>query len=197
MERSVRGESWSPLAKAAHWLAAALVLSLFVLAWIFIWLQASPLKVLLVTLHQSAGAIVFLLGIFRILARIDGGFPALPESVRRPERFLARLVQVALYAALIVVPLSGWLFANASGEAASFLGLFDLPHLWGKDIPVRDFVWTFHKDGQYVVLMLLGLHIAGALRHHFLERDDVLRRMLPGGAARPEQAAPAPARQRA
>ena len=92
---------------------------------------------------------------------------------------LGRALAASAVYVVLVVPITGWMFANASGDEASFFGLLNLPHLAEKDIPLRDFVFMLHKDGQYIVLGLLTLHVAGALRHHFLKRDDVLRRMLP------------------
>ncbi len=176
-------DTYGPLAKAIHWLVAALVTTMFVLAWIFLFTPKGRTHDLLVALHQSVGAVVLVLMLGRIIARLRNGFPGFPPSVTGLERGLARTVQILLYAALVIVPVSGWIFTNADGADASFFGLFNLPHLVGKDFAVRDFVWFFHKNGQYAVLVLLSLHIAGALRHHFLKKDDLLRRMLPGKAA--------------
>jgi cytochrome b561 len=180
MPVSHRPDSYGPLAKTAHWLVAALVAVMFVLAWTFLLTPKGARHDQLVALHQSVGAIVLVVMLGRIVGRIRVRFPALPPSVTPAERYLARLVQISLYAALVIVPVSGWIFTNANGDEASFFGLFNLPHLSDKDFAVRDFVWMFHKNGQYAILALLALHAAGALRHHFIKKDDVLRRMLPG-----------------
>jgi cytochrome b561 len=180
MPVSHRPDTYGPLAKAVHWLVAALVVAMFVLAWTFLYTPKGQTHDRLVALHQSVGAIVLVLMLGRIVGRIFSRFPAFPSSVTWVERGLARAVQILLYAALVIVPVTGWIFTNADGDEASFFGLFALPRLVEKDFAVRDSVWFFHKNGQYAILVLLALHVAGALRHHFLKKDDVLRRMLPG-----------------
>jgi cytochrome b561 len=180
MPVSHRPDTYGPVAKATHWLVAGLVAAMFILAWTFLYTPKGQTHDVLVTLHQSVGAVVLALMLGRIVGRVVSGFPAFPASVTWVERCLARTVQGLLYAALVIVPVTGWIFTNADGDEASFFGLFALPRLVGKDFAVRDSVWYFHKNGQYAILVLLALHIAGALRHHFLKKDDVLRRMLPG-----------------
>jgi cytochrome b561 len=183
MPASPYPDTYGPLAKAVHWTVAALVAVMFALAWIFLYMPKGKVHDLLVALHQSVGAVVLVLMLGRIVSRIFSGFPPFPSSVTWLERGLARTVEILLYAALIVVPVSGWIFTNADGAEAAFFGLFTLPRLADKDFAVRDFVWFFHKNGQYAILVLLGLHITGALRHHFLKKDQVLRRMLPATTA--------------
>ena len=183
MPVSPRPDAYGPLAKAVHWTVAALVAVMFIVAWTFLFTPKGKTHDLLVALHQSVGTIVLVLMLGRIVGRIAAGFPAFPSSVTWLERGLARTVELLLYAALIIVPVSGWIFTNADGGDAAFFGLFTLPRLVDKDFAVRDFVWFFHKNGQYAILVLLGLHVAGALRHHFLKKDEVLRRMLPATTA--------------
>jgi cytochrome b561 len=87
----------------------------------------------------------------------------------------------AFYVLLIVLPLSGWLLASAGGDAVSFLGWFDVPALpvpGGKES--KEFIVEAHELLGDAVLVLAGLHALAGLKHHFIDRDDVMRRMLPG-----------------
>jgi cytochrome b561 len=179
MELTDRPDAFGPLTKLIHWLVAGLVVLLFSIAWIFIYVPKGATHDFLVTIHQSLGVIALTLGVIRVLRRMVTPFPAFPAEMPPFERALARAVQVMLYGALIVIPCAGWLFANADGATVTFFGLFALPQLQPKDFAVRDFVWNFHKEGGYVILGLLALHVAGALRHHFIKRDGLLRGMLP------------------
>ncbi|MBV9555821.1 MAG: cytochrome b [Pseudolabrys sp.] len=173
---------YGALAKAAHWGTACLIVAMFALAWTFVRMDEGAGKAVLVTVHESIGIIILLIALGRILGRWMTPFPAFSSTVTPLERYLARTVQLSLYAALLLVPLSGWVFANAFGDAVSFFGMFMVPQLAEKDIPLRNLAWMVHQNGGYVILGLVALHVAGALRHHFLKRDDVLRRMLPSRA---------------
>src|ERR1700722_18819007 len=113
MPGSHRPDTYGPLTKTAHWLVAALVAAMFVLAWTFLYTPKGKTHDLLVALHQSVGAIVLLVVLGRIVGRIRAGFPAFPPSVTMIERVLARTVQILLYAALVIVPVAGWIFTNA------------------------------------------------------------------------------------
>jgi cytochrome b561 len=166
--------------KAVHWLTAALVVAMFAIAWTLIrFPDGAVIKEQLTVVHETLGLILLAITIGRVLSRLVRGFPALPGSVSRAERWLARTVETALYLCLLGLPVSGWVFANAFGNEVEFLGFLRMPRLAIKDIPVRDFAFYTHVYVGYLLLTLLALHVAGALRHHFVRRDEVLSRMLP------------------
>jgi cytochrome b561 len=171
--------------KGLHWLIAALVLAMFVLAFTFINMEEGAAQKSLVAVHQSIGLVVLALALYRLYWRSRDPRPPLPASMALPERALARGVQAFLYAALLVLPVSGYVFQNAFGDEVTFFGL-TMPHLVAKDREVRNTAWFFHQWTAYLVLAALALHVAGALYHHYVRRDEVLRRMLPGGEASPD-----------
>ena len=135
---------------------------------------------LLPTLHASAGFLLLALVIYRLIWRWINPPPPLPEGIRRGERMMAKLSHIALYAAMILLPLSGW-FAftehvrRSLGVApASLFGVTKIPLL-------PDFGINFHfidKWGGKAVLALIAIHVLAALKHHFYDRDDVLRRIM-------------------
>ena len=135
---------------------------------------------LLPTLHASAGFLLLALVIYRLIWRWINPPPPLPEGIRRGERMMAKLSHIALYAAMILLPLSGW-FAftehvrRSLGVApASLFGVTKIPLL-------PDFGINFHfihKWGGKAVLALVAIHVLAALKHHFYDRDNVLRRMM-------------------
>ena len=93
-------------------------------------------------------------------------------------RIAAWLTHAALYAALLALPLLGWALSDAAGKPPHLFGLA-LPALVAEDDDLADRLLAWHQDLAWVLLALVSLHIAAALWHHFIRRDDVLRAMWP------------------
>lgn len=135
-----------------------------------------------IPLHKSIGLSVLALTLARIGWRLTHRPPRLPVELPAWERAAARASHVAFYALLLLLPLSGWAMGSAGREArypTRWFGLFDVPHL-----PVSAQTAAL-GDGAHTVLgyamaVLVVLHVAAALRHHFVLRNAVLGRMLPG-----------------
>jgi cytochrome b561 len=137
-------------------------------------------------LHNSIGLTIFALALLRVLWRLVELPPSLPQTMKSYERTLARTTHFAFYALLFALPLTGWALATADQQAISFFGLFDLPQLRiGAQLPIEggtlteDQLEEIHEVLFNVLLGLAVLHIAAALKHHFFDRDNVLRAMLP------------------
>ena len=106
--------------------------------------------------------------------------PALPEAMPRWERFLARFVQHSLYLFLFAMPLSGWLMATASNKIPVYFGWFSVP--FPGILPDEALAHWMSEAHYYIAFILLGLialHTAGALKHRFIDKDDVLNSMMP------------------
>jgi len=86
---------------------------------------------------------------------------------------------VALYLLMFALPLSGWVYSSSTGYPTVYLGLLQLPDLVGKDKELGDMLKEVHELLNFALLGLVIAHVAGALKHHFIERDDILARMLP------------------
>ncbi|MBL8484080.1 MAG: cytochrome b, partial [Rhodocyclaceae bacterium] len=105
--------------------------------------------------------------------------PALPDSMPVWQQRGAEAVHVVLYLLLFLIPISGWLMSSAKGVQTVWFGLLPLPDLLDKDKPMGDFLQAVHASLNYGLMALLVMHAGAALKHHFIDRDDVLTRMLP------------------
>ncbi|WNO53194.1 cytochrome b [Stakelama saccharophila] len=179
---TVRRDRYSRGAIFFHWTIALMVLFNLVVG-IF---HESLLEGLgLMPIHFAVGITVLVLSIGRWIWRLNHPAPRLPPGVPLAERAMAKTVQAIFYALIILMPLSGWMMMSGGPKphAVSWFGLFDLPILpVGKTMGGASH--EFHEIFGYAMAALVALHIAGALRHHFLLRDSVLRRMLGGSGLR-------------
>lgn len=165
--------TYHPLTKVLHWLVAILVVTLLIVGFLL-----EDLPSVAYTLHKSFGLIVLVLMLTRLFWIHHVGRPALPESTPVWEWFFARAVQYSFYLVLIAMPMVGWIMATASGHAPQFLGLFPLPFPGiSEDKVLADWMKEAHELLAWVIIGLLFFHIAGALKHHFWNKDDVLRKM--------------------
>lgn len=131
------------------------------------------------TWHFMLGMLIFVLVWLRIAARLSGPTPAIrPEPVAW-QQLSAKLLHLALYALMIVMPLTGWLLLSASGKVIPFFGL-ELPPLIGENKEFAKQLKEVHELVGTMGYYLIGLHAAAALYHHYVKRDDTLTRMLPG-----------------
>ena len=126
--------------------------------------------------HKTAGVLVLGLMILRLVLRLRLGAPAPVTSLTTMERTLSTGVQLLLYALLLALPVLGWLASAAGGYPVQFFE-WNLPGLIGKDKALSEILFTLHGLAALAVMLLLGLHIAGALRHWLIKRDGVMRRM--------------------
>ena len=174
---------YSAVSLTLHWLIAALIVVQILLINAH---EAADQDRLFIGLHKAVGLSILVLTLLRLGWRV--GNPALPFPTEMPrwERWLARGVQTLFYVALIVIPMTGWLASSASGREISFFGLFNWPLLpvgGGRDA-ARGFMEA-HGLAVKGLYVLIVLHVAGALKHHFINRDNVLHRMIPFIPRRP------------
>lgn len=142
-------------------------------------------------LHKSVGVTLFALVLLRVALRLVLPSPSLPERMRAPERLAARGAHIMLYGLMLGLPISGWLLASTStlGLPTVVFGLFELPHPLGPDAGQETLFGTLHWLGGWALIATAGLHVAAALKHRFVDHDNVLRAMLPrlrGGKERIE-----------
>ncbi|GGE08956.1 cytochrome b [Aureimonas endophytica] len=177
-----RGETVRPLPAAIrrfHWLTVLLLAAMFALAWSFDWLGASDLGAALVDWHRSIGIALFALVLLRLLWRATHRIDPVPGGAPRWERALAALVQGGLYLGLLVMPVLGWTASALSGDTIRLFG-FALPDVLPMDEDLSDRLFALHGTLAWLLLGLVALHVAGALRHHFVKRDGLLNRMRIG-----------------
>ena len=135
------------------------------------------------SLHVSIGSTILVLSLIRLAWRLFNPPPAYPLGMAPWERMAAKATHLFFYVLLIGLPLTGWLatpkFLREEGPMAGLMlfGAFPLPGAPSLGLPMKD----FHEIGANLGIALLALHVLAALKHHFITRDDVLRRMLPFG----------------
>ncbi len=133
--------------------------------------------------HKSIGMTVLLLSVIRLVWRFTHRPPPLPATVKRWEKGLAHTVHWLLYALMILIPLSGWVFTSASPKRypLTFFGLFPLPMFpVAQDKQVSHMVAERHEQLAWLMIALLVLHLGAALKHRFVDRDRTLNRIAPG-----------------
>jgi cytochrome b561 len=177
-----------------HWLSALAVATAFAVAWTRATLDDPGPRATLMSLHQCVGLVVLALLLARVGVRL-ATFRAMPASrLPRLMRWAATATHLALYALLLAQPLLGWALTNAHGHDVSLPGLPPLPALVATDPDLADTLDSWHAGVAWVLASAIAMHVAAALFHHFVRRDDVLRTMLPlagPGAQRPPEVRPA------
>jgi len=172
-------DRWGSVSLGLHWLTFLLVLGMAGVGLLMTELPTGPFKIQVYALHKSVGLTVFALTLLRMVWRLVAGVPAPVSGSPRWQDALAKLMHGALYALLLAMPLSGWLFNSAAGFPLRWFGLFGLPKLAGYDPPLKEFARDLHGTLFYVLAMLVLIHAAAALYHHYRLRDRTLARMLP------------------
>ena len=151
----------------------------------------------LVQLHKSIGLTILALALARLIWRLFDPPPLLPETMPRWERWLAKLSHILLYGLAILMPLTGWAVVSSSslGLPTIWFGLFEWPHIpFLADLPraekaqLRPQFFQAHELLGDIFLYLVAVHVLAALKHHFIDKDSVLKRMLPGTNVKPSEA---------
>ena len=171
--------SYTKTAKALHWLMAALLFGLLALGFYMHDLPLSPEKLKLYSWHKWAGVTAFLLVAFRLLWRFTHRPPALPDSMPKIMQFAAHAGHLMLYGLMIAIPLTGWLMSSAKGFQTVWFGVLPIPDLLDKDKALGDLLAMVHQWLNLAFVAVLAGHIAAALKHKFIDKDDILDRMLP------------------
>lgn len=169
-------EKYNRGARAFHW-----AIAIFIIINLAVGLLHEPLEktVNLIPLHKALGLTVLVLTLGRIGWRLAWTKPPLPGSVTPFERAAASATHFLLYVLMLAMPLTGWIFSSAGKFPLSFFGLFDWPKLpVTKENPIVGVSHEGHEVLGWVMLALVVLHVAAALRHQFVLRDGILRRML-------------------
>ena len=165
--------------KFFHWTIAALLLVQIPLAWYMIELPLGPDKLGKYVLHKSMGMLLFTLAVSRLVWALISQRPALPASIPRWEKLVAKLSQALLYILVILMPVTGWLMSSAANVPVVIFGLIRLPNLVEPDKTFMEGMQSAHEIQSILLLILIGGHLLAALKHHFLSRNDILRSMLP------------------
>ncbi|HXE50248.1 MAG TPA: cytochrome b [Ramlibacter sp.] len=172
---------YGAVAIGLHWLMAIVLTVLVVMG---LYMASLPdvgfdtRKIVLILYHKQIGMFALALALLRLGWRVGHVLPALVETLPDWQQVAARLVHLCLYAVMFALPVTGWLMSSAAGFTVSLLGLFDLPDLVVKDDFLFQAFVQAHKWLSYALIALTVVHAGAALMHHFVNKDETLRKML-------------------
>ena len=166
-------------AKTLHWLMAILFFGLLALGFYMHDLPLSPEKLQLYSWHKWAGVTAFLLVLFRLFWRITHRPPALPASMPHLMQFAAHAGHFLLYVLMVAIPLSGWLMSSADGFQTVWFGVLPIPDLLDKNKELGRLLQTIHMALNLLFVTVIVGHVGAALKHHLIDKDHIVKRMLP------------------
>ena len=169
---------YSRTAIGLHWLIALLIFSAFPLGVYMHDLPFSPGRLKLYSYHKWLGVTVFLLALARLLWRLKHPAPP-PAGLPAWQRIAATAMHHLLYVLIVLVPVSGWLMSSAKGFQTVYLGIAPIPDLLAKNKELGELLTTVHKALNFILAVLVITHLTAALKHYFVDRDEVLGRMIP------------------
>lgn len=164
-----------------HWLIAVLIVLNYAAAWVAEDMPKEA-KMQVMGNHKTIGITILLLTVLRIVWRLMHKAPPLVETLKAWEAALARVTHLALYFLMLAVPVAGWGLHSAFSQGApvGMFGLFGFPALpVGSDKPTIGMFHELHEVFATLMLVLVVVHVAAALKHHFKDKDGTLRRMVP------------------
>lgn len=163
-----------------HWLVFLMMSGSLIMGFYMGDLPKGPEKLQFISWHKWAGVTLFMVVLMRLTWRLLNKPPALPSSMPVWQVKAANASHLALYLLMLIMPLSGWLMSSAKGYTTVWFGVLPLPDLIGKNPDLGKTLAEVHEILAYLIIGLVGVHAAAAIKHHFVDRDDVLARMLPG-----------------
>ena len=180
------GSRYTALAVVLHWLLALAIVGMFVVGVYMADLPFSPLRLKLYNWHKWAGMTFLALTVLRLVWRITHRPPALSQSITlaMPTWQLRayHATHHLLYLLFFAVPLIGWAYSSAAGYPIVWFGVIALPDFVPVNKELAALIKPLHGLSAFALVGLAGLHIAAALKHHWIDRDGLMSRMLPGGA---------------
>ncbi len=170
---------WSLSSRVLHWLSAFFIFGLFILGvWMRTldyynpWYQQAP------DLHKSFGILLISIMIVRLVLRFFTPPPPHLDTHKPWEINIAKVVHWALYLGVILILITGYLIATSENRPIEVFETFNIPVLIQAFDEQEDIAGFIHEWAAYTLMAFVGLHMAGALKHHFIDKDKTLKRML-------------------
>lgn len=170
---------YTRVAISLHWLIALLIFAGWGLGIYMSDLPLSPAKLRYYSWHKWMGVTTFMLVMLRAGWLATHPAPRLPPAMPPWQTRTARITHFVLYLLMFLLPLSGWLMSSAKGFQTVYFGVLPIPDLIGKDKVIGDVLTVVHQTLAFSLAALVGLHVAAALKHQFLDRDGLMGRMIP------------------
>ncbi len=168
-----------------HWVLAIALVGMFGMGLYMADLPFSPQRLKLYNWHKWAGVTVLALSTLRLLWRLTHRPPALPQAVTLSmpgwQMRAYHATHGLMYALFFIVPLVGWAYSSAAGFPIVWFGVLALPDFVSADKALAELIKPFHQISAFALAALVVLHVGAALKHHWIDKDGLLNRMLPGG----------------
>ncbi len=170
-------EKYGVISKAFHWVVGVTIIGMIAFGFLMGGYEP-PFKYELYDIHKSIGATLILLAVLRIIWRIRDVRVPLVAGLNKGQKLAAKGGHYTLYVLMLAMPLSGWGMSSAGGHAVEVFGLFTLPALVEKDKAIGGFFHDAHEYLAWALIVVISLHVLAALYHHFIRKDETLKRMV-------------------
>jgi cytochrome b561 len=176
-------QGYGAVAIMLHWAMALLLIAAIALG---LYMARLPdvgfdkAKITLILYHKQIGMLAFVIAALRLAWRVGNVLPRLVEKLPDWQKVAARFVHLCFYGVMFALPVTGWLMSSAAGIPVSFFGWFELPDLVSYSDSLFRTLIEIHKWLGYALVVLILIHAGAALRHHFVLKDETLKKMLPG-----------------
>ncbi len=160
-----------------HWAMALLIVAMLAAGLSMVG-SLDPWQFTLLNLHKSFGIFVFILVLIRLALRLKSRLPELPKALPSWQKLAARSTHSLLYLMMLLMPLSGYLMQYFAGRPINVFDWFYLPASIEVDIQAFAFFRELHGYSALALILLIIIHVAAALHHHFIRKDSVLRSMM-------------------
>lgn len=161
-----------------HWLMSLMVIGMVIVGFVVDGMEKGPDKSTLVGLHISTGVIVLVLALFRWYWTLSSKKLNPVEGITKLEKGLGHAAKWLLMLAIVIMPLSGMLMIMSYGKSINVYGLFEIAPFVSKSREAGGFFGSIHGYMAWFIVIVVGIHVLGAIRHHFIKKDDTLNRML-------------------
>lgn len=172
-------DRYGVVAQTLHWAIVALIIAQFLLANKAADLPLGVAKINTLAQHKSIGITILALAIVRLIWRWCNPIPSTPAGVPAWQRVAGRISHTLLYVLLLALPVVGWLMSSARSFSVSWFGWVTLPDLIGRNEAAFQALRNTHEILAKTLFIVAVVHMAAALKHHFIDKDDVLARMIP------------------
>ncbi|HEX5358149.1 MAG TPA: cytochrome b [Aquabacterium sp.] len=177
-------QRYGTVAILLHWVLALAIITAFVVGLTVEDMPLSPSKIKLINWHKWAGVGILALSALRLVWRITHRPPALPGAIEQAmpgwQRTAYHGTHHLMYLLFFVVPLLGWAYSSAKGYPIVWFGVLPLPDLVAPNKELAEVLEEAHGAAAFALMGLVGLHVAAALKHQFIDKDGLLDRMRPG-----------------
>lgn len=174
---------YSTVAIVLHWLLGLSIFAMFAIGIYMSDLPFSPLRLKLYNYHKWAGITFLILSVLRLLWRLVNRPPALPKTIAQAmpswQTKVYHATHYALYALFFAVPLIGWAYSSAAGFPIVLFGVLPLPDFMSVDKEFAKQIKELHEISAFALVGLALLHMGAAMKHHFIDKDGLVSRMLP------------------